>query len=128
MNTALWVLVVAVAIPYLLAGASAYFKTKQFGAMDNKDPRGQSTRLTGAGARAVAAQANAWEALALYTVAIVVTHFAGVPAADLATAALVFLAARILHVAFYLADMDKLRSAAFIVAAGSCIYMIVQAA
>ena len=48
-----------------------FSRMRQFGAIDNKDPRGQSAKLEGVGARAVAAQQNAWEALAVFIAGVV---------------------------------------------------------
>ncbi|MEM7018259.1 MAG: MAPEG family protein [Pseudomonadota bacterium] len=128
MTTPFWCLLVAVLIPYILAGSSAYFRIKQFGKPDNKNPRAQAAELEGAGARAVAAQNNAWEALAVFSVAVFVAHLAGADAATSATIAMVFIAARILHAVFYIANLDILRSLSFIVGIGCCIYLFVLAA
>jgi uncharacterized MAPEG superfamily protein len=128
MTTPFWCLLIAVLIPYLLAGASGYFKSKQFGTIDNHLPRVQGAQLTGAGARAWAAQANAWEALAVFASAVFVAHLAGADPARSATAAKLFIAARIGHAACYLADWATPRSLIFFVAMGSCLWLFVLAA
>jgi len=91
---------IAVLTPYVLAGIGGYHKGKQFGKPDNNNPRAQSAQLTGAGARAVAAQQNAWEALAVFTASLAAAFFAGVEPASLALPALLFVAARIAHAVF----------------------------
>lgn len=128
MTVPLWCLVVAALLPMPLAFTGAYFRGKQFGTIDNKNPRAQSARLEGIGARAVAAQQNAWEALALFTVAVLVSHLAGADSTKAAIAALLFIAARIVHALCYLSDKDALRSLAFMVGLGSCIWLFVLAA
>ena len=128
MTTPFWCLLVACLIPYFIAPIGGYFRTKQFGVMDNKDPRGQGARLTGAGARAQAAQANAWEALPVFASAVIVAHLAGADAGTSSTAALVFIAARVGHAGFYVADLDKARSAIFMLGLGCCIWLFVLAA
>ena len=50
-----------------LAGVGGYFRQANLGAVDNENPRTQAALLEGAGARAYAAQANAWEAVALFS-------------------------------------------------------------
>ena len=128
MTTPFWCLFAACLIPYVLSGVGGYFRQRQFGSMDNKSPRLQIAKLEGIGARAAAAQSNAWEALPVFGAAVVVAHLAGADAGSSATAAMLFIAARIAHPIFYLADIAPGRSAAFLVAAGSCIWLFVQAA
>ena len=127
MTTPLWCLLIVALLPYLLAFSGAYFKMRQFGAVDNKHPRQQAQRLEGAGARAVAAQANAWEALGVFTAVLAVLHFANPEAARGATAAnlsLGFLGTRLLHPIFYLANIDVARSLVFVVGFGCAIGLL----
>ena len=77
MTVPFFCLFLVVIMPYLLAPVGAFFKTRQLGTYDNKDPRAQGLRLEGAGARAVAAQANAWEAVAVFSAAVIVNHLKG---------------------------------------------------
>lgn len=124
MTTPLWCLVLVALLPYLLSFCGSYFRMRQLGAIDNKHPRLQVAKLEGVGARAYAAQANAWEALAVFTAALVVLHLANPEAARGATAAnlsLGFLATRIAHPVAYLADQDMLRSLVFTVGLG-CVF------
>lgn len=123
MRTALVVLACLALLPYAMAFISGYYRRKQLGAVDNKKPREQYTQLHGAGARAVAAQQNAWEALILYSAALLSVAASRVEVAHLAAAAIVVLIARVLHGFFYLADLDKLRTLSFLVAFVSCFYI-----
>jgi uncharacterized MAPEG superfamily protein len=127
MTTVLTGLLIAVLMPYVLAGIGSYHKGKQFGKVDNNNPRAQSAQLTGTGARAVAAQQNAWEALAVFTAALVAAFFAGVEPAALGAPVLLFVAARIAHAACYLADLASARSGSFLVATVACIWIFVKA-
>ncbi len=127
MTTPFWCLLIAVLIPFVLAGIGGYFKSQQFDSLDNNNPRVQSALLEGAGARAVAAQQNAWEALAVFTAAVAVAHLAGADAGSSATAAMLFIAARVLHGGFYIGDLAPLRSLSFLVALGSCIWLFTLA-
>ncbi|HSJ98935.1 MAG TPA: MAPEG family protein [Myxococcota bacterium] len=124
MTTPLWCLVLLALLPYVLSFAGGYFRMRQLGAVDNKHPRQQVAKLEGVGARAYAAQANAWEALGFFTAAVVVLHLANPEAARGTTAAnlsLGFLATRILHPIAYLANQDLLRSLVFLVGLG-CVF------
>ena len=127
MTTVLACLLIAVLMPYVLAGIGGYHKGKQFGKPDNNNPRVQSAQLTGTGARAVAAQQNAWEALAVFTASLAAAFFAGVEPASLATPALVFVAARIAHAVCYLNDLASARSTTFLVATLMCLWIFVKA-
>ncbi len=128
MTTPFWCLLIAVLIPYLLSTAGGYFRLKQFGRLDNKNPRAQGAALTGLGARVQAAQQNAWEALPVFSAAVLVAHVSGADAQKSAWAAMLFLGARVLHTAFYMANLDILRSTIFLVGLGSCIWLFVLAA
>ena len=123
-----WCLLVCCFLPYLLAGASGYFKAKQFGTVDNNAPRAQTAALVGPGARAHAAQQNAWEALPVFTAAVVVAHLAGADARFSAIAAGTFLATRVLHPIFYIANIATARSLVFMVGLGCLIWLFALAA
>lgn len=127
MNTVLACLGVAVLLPYVLAFVGTHHKAKQFGKVDNLDPRAQSAQLKGTGARAVAAQQNAWEALAVFTAALAAAFFAGVDVASLRAPALLFVAARVAHPIFYLNGLGAPRSLAFAVGLAACVWIFVKA-
>jgi len=128
MTTPFWCLLIAAFLPIVLAGIGGYFKSQQFDTLDNNNPRVQSAQLVGAGARAVAAQQNAWEALAIFTAAVAVAHMAGADPGTSAMAAMLFIVSRVLHGGFYIADLAPLRSVSFLVAFGSCIWLFTLAA
>jgi uncharacterized MAPEG superfamily protein len=128
MTVPFWCLLIVIFFPYGLAGLGGYYRTRQFGRLDNKYPRSQAAALEGTGARVFAAQQNAWEALPVFASAVFVAHLAGADPRLSATAAEVFLGARILHAVFYVANLDIARSAIFFVGFGSCIWLFVLAA
>lgn len=127
MTIPFWCLLIVLIIPYLLAGVAGYFKTTQLGTLDNNNPRQQSAALTGAGARAFAAQQNAWEAMAVFTAAVLVAHFAGADAQMSANLAMAFVAFRLLHAVAYIADWATLRSLLFVGALASAIWLFILA-
>ena len=114
-------------LPYVLAGVGGYFRRTNLGTVDNDNPRGQAALLEGAGARAYAAQANAWEALALFLVGLALVHFTG-NADQAGTASVIFVIARILHAVFYIRSVAMLRSLSFFGALGAWIWLVVIAA
>ena len=127
MTLSLWCLVIVAVLPYVLAGVGGYFRRTNLGTVDNDNPRGQAALLEGAGARAYAAQANAWEAVALFLVGLALVHFT-CTADQAGTASIVFVIARILHAIFYISSAATLRSVSFFGAVGAWIWLIVIAA
>ena len=122
MNTVITCLLILSLMPLVCAWIGGYFRQKQLGAVDNKEPRLQNQQLTGAGARAVAAQANTWEALAVFTAAVVAISISGLDLAGIATLATVFVALRVLYIVLYLANQDILRSLVYLAGLGICVY------
>ena len=118
MSVILIALFVGALLPIALSWVGGYHRMQQFGSVDNKHPRQQSAGLEGAGARAVAAQSNAWEALAIFTAAVVAYTIRGGASQLAPILALVWIGARILHALFYLTNQDALRSVAFLVSLG----------
>lgn len=123
MKTAIIVLAFLCVIPYIMASVSVYFRKQQLGKVDNTNPREQYAHLQGAGARAVAAQQNAWEALGVYSAALVSVAVSGVEVVHLEKAAIIVLIGRVLHGIFYLSDLDKLRTLSFTIAITACFYL-----
>lgn len=120
MTTPLWCLILVAIFPYLLAGTGAFLRIRQLGSLDNAEPRIQAEQLTGAAARALHAQANAWEAVAFFGTAVVVSHLAGADAEKAAFVAMIYVGARVLHGVFYIANLPTLRTASFLVSAICC--------
>ena len=123
MTTVLICLAIVAVLPYFSAVLTGYFRQKQFGKADNKEPRVQCANLEGAGARAVGAQANAWEAVAFFTATVVILFVGGVDWAKAEIPAMMYVASRIAHPVTYLMNQDILRSIVFVVGFASCIYM-----
>ncbi|MBY0400815.1 MAPEG family protein [Myxococcota bacterium] len=128
MTTPFWCVLAVLLLPLFLAFAGGYFRGKAFGAADNRNPRAQAAKLEGPGARAYAAQANAWEAAILFSATILTTHAAGLSAEAATPWALAFVAFRILHGIFYIQDLDKARSLSFIGGMVCIVTLFVKAA
>jgi uncharacterized MAPEG superfamily protein len=114
MTTPLWCLFIVILLPLPLAFLGAYHRGQAFGSADNKDPRGQATKLEGVGARVYAAQSNAWEASILFSAAVLTSHAAGLSAEAAAPWTIAFVVFRILHAIFYVANIDLARSVVFL--------------
>ena len=128
MTTPFWCVLAVLLLPILLAFIGGYFRGKAFGTADNKNPRAQAAKLEGTGARAYAAQANAWEAAILFPAAVLTTHAAGLPAEAAAPWTIAFVVFRILHGVCYIQDLDKARSLAFMGGMVCIVALFVKAA
>lgn len=123
MHTVILSLLILCLLPLACAWTAGFYRQKQFGTVDNKEPRQQSLQLTGAGARAVAAQANTWEALGVYSAAILAVFISGADLQSIGTPIMLFVALRVAYIFLYIGNMDKLRSLSFITGFGICIYL-----
>jgi len=124
MTISLWCLALSTLIPYFISFTTGYFRKKQYGNIDNKDPREQQRNLEGTGARLVAAQQNMWENLALFIIAVLIAKITGADQAKSDIAAMIFVGARLGHPVAYALNIDKLRSALWLVGFVCCGYLI----
>lgn len=100
-------LVVLTKVPVAVAQAKS-----NKGVYDNRNPRTQQAALVGWGKRALSAHMNTFEAITIFTPAVLISHFAAADAAPTAASlAVTFLVARILYPVAYIADVHILRSA-----------------
>lgn len=106
MTIALWCVFVASLLPVVSAGL-AKSSQKNF---DNNNPRAWLSKLPGWGARAHAAQQNAWEALIVFAAGVCIAHIAEAPQDRIDAIAIAFIVARLVYLACYLADRATLRS------------------
>ncbi len=128
MTIALWCLLVAVILPYVWLPVAFGERQKQFGNVDNKQPRAQVAKLEGKGARAYSAHQNAFEALAVFAPAVLTAHVAKADPMLSGALAGVWVVCRFLHGVLYIADIDKARSGMFFLAFLSAIGQFVLAA
>jgi uncharacterized MAPEG superfamily protein len=111
MNVASASLLVAGLMPIVCAGIAKAGKKNY----DNHNPREWLAQQTGYRARANAAQGNCFEAFPFYAIGILVAMHAQVPQERIDIYAGVFIVARMVYVASYVMDKDKLRSLAWFV-------------
>jgi uncharacterized MAPEG superfamily protein len=123
MSIAFWCVLVAGLLPYVATVAA-----KAGARFDNRQPREWLAQQSGYRARANAAQMNAFEAFPLFAAAVIVAHLTEAPEARVNALAVVFVAARLAHLGFYLADLATLRSLAWFVGIGSAVAIFVAGA
>lgn len=90
---------------------------------DNGAPRTYLSRLEGWRARAYAAHQNAWEALAMFTAAVVVAGQAGGSSPWINWLAITFVVTRVLHGILYVANLASLRSLVWFVGVACVVSM-----
>ena len=122
MSSPIIVLLLLTILPLCISWITGYFRFSQLGVVDNKLPREQIQQLTGIGARSVAAQKNAWEALVIYSATLLALYITQVPVEQYAMICWAIFALRCLYTVFYLINWDILRSLAFIGSCGLCFY------
>ena len=127
MTIPFWCILAVILMPIVLAFVGGYYRGKDFGKADNKNPRAQAAQMEGAGARTYAAQANAWEAALMFTAAVLTSHLAGLSAEAATPWALAFVVFRVLHAIFYIKDVDMARSGAFLGGLACVITLFVKA-
>jgi len=109
MTIAFWCVLIAGLLP--LAGTLTAKSRKDF---DNANPREWLAKLDGFRARAHAAQLNSFEALPLFAAAVIIAHLRGASQGTIDLLAMGFIAARVVFIALYLANLATLRSIAWL--------------
>lgn len=85
------------------------------GRYDNRHPRAQQARLTGFGARALAAHLNSFEAFPLFAAGVFMAHLGNADGAWVDALAVTFVVARVLYLICYWADLHWQRSVVWVI-------------
>ncbi len=83
---------------------------KQPGGYDNRHPRHQQKELKDWGERAVAAHYNTIENFPIFAAGMLFALYSDASEFSLHTCGIIYLAARILYIYFYVADFNQIRS------------------
>jgi len=97
------------------------------GGYDNRDPRAWLARQHGHRARANAAQANSFEALPLFIVAVLVAQHRQASQSTIDQLALAFIGLRLLYIFFYITDLAAARSLAWLGGLVACVAIFFSA-
>lgn len=120
------ILSILVAIPLLLNLFAGYFKVKNFGYYDIKNPRDQSSMLTDIGQRAISAQKNSWEALLILSYTLLITFYGGLDQDQILLGIFLYLISRLFYVFFYLIDWGISRSITWVLGICVCFWLILK--
>lgn len=127
MSASYWFVLVAALLPYafvLYAKATPTFLKGDH----NKNPREYEEGLSGPRKRAHWAHLNGFEAFPPFAVAVVLAILAGAPPERVNLLSGTFVACRVAHGFFYIANLDKLRSVAWAGGLLSVVFLFVTAA
>jgi uncharacterized MAPEG superfamily protein len=120
MTIAFWCVLAAAFLPYVPFG--------QVKGLDARNTRAGVRDLTGLAARAHSAHLNAFEAFPPFAAVVIIAHIRLGANGWTNLLALAWLVARAAHMAFYLADRQPPRSAAFFVGAAINVLIFLHAA
>jgi len=118
-------------MPYVASTIGGYYRLSQKGTYDIVNPRAQALQLEGAGARSQYLQANCWEALIFFSVAILATFLTGAANDSVGMLSISFLVIRCIYFIAYLTNMATLRLTAFTLGFFCCaglFYVAIKAA
>ncbi|WP_372876278.1 MAPEG family protein [Pseudomonas sp.] len=110
MSLPFWCIFISALLIFLAKAPVARAMQQESGTYDNHHPRSQQARLTGFGARALAAHLNSFEAFPLFAVGVLMTHVTQTHGLLVDVLALTFVVSRVLYLLFYWADMHWQRS------------------
>ena len=125
MTILIWSLFIAILLP-LLAKAPVAFAMAKLSGYDNNHPREQQSKLTGFGARALAAHQNAFESLILFSTAILLAIATQNTTDLIQILAVTHVVARVAYNILYLVNIGVLRSLVWGVATISSFSIIWQ--
>ncbi len=115
MTTLIICLFLALLLPLLAKGPVAFSMAK-LGRYNNKHPREQQSKLTGFGARALAAHQNAFESVILFAPAVILALATGNSELTIVVLAVIHVVARVFYNILYLLNMALLRSIVWAIA------------
>ena len=127
MTTAIVCLMIAALLIVLTKVPVALAMAREDRGYDNRNPRAQQSRLSGYGARALAAHQNTIEAFPIFAAGVLLAMVTGAQGSWLPMLSLVFIAARLVYWACYLADIHWLRSLAWLIGFGTSIGLMLLA-
>ncbi|MES2819039.1 MAG: MAPEG family protein [Pseudomonadota bacterium] len=115
MSVPFWCVFISALLIFMAKAPVAKAMKDEAGTYDNHHPRSQQARLSGFGARALAAHLNSFEAFPLFAVGVLMAHVTQTHGALVDILAVTFVVARVLYLLCYWADLHWQRSLVWIV-------------
>ncbi|WP_299265094.1 MAPEG family protein [uncultured Psychrosphaera sp.] len=130
LNWLIYCLIIAALLPYIakmpLASAMKQQGEGKLSGYDNELPREQQKKLTGFGARCLAAHENSFEALILFSISVLLVIATGHVDSFSVILSILFIVCRIAYLVFYWINWDKLRSTVWFIGIISNIAMMIH--
>lgn len=115
MSIPFWCIFISALLIFVAKIPVAKAMKEEGGRYDNNHPRAQQARLTGFGARALAAHQNSFEAFPLFAVGVLMAHVTQSNGWLVDVLAVTFVVARVLYLLLYWADLHWQRSLVWMV-------------
>ncbi|MFG0380639.1 MAPEG family protein [Pseudomonas sp. zbq_18] len=129
MTLPLWCLFFSAVLIFLAKAPVAKAMAEEGGGRyDNHHPRAQQARLTGFGARALAAHQNSFEAFPLFAAGVLVGHVTQTQGSLIDTLAVLFVVSRVLYLLLYWADMAWQRSVVWVIGLACSLLLLLSPA
>lgn len=128
MSIPFWCLFFAALLIYLAKIPVAKAMREEGRGYDNHHPRAQQARLTGFGARAVAAHQNSIEMFPLFAAGVLMAHTTEVFGWWVDLLAILFIVTRVLYLLFYWRDLAWQRSLVWTVGLVCCLLLMLSPA
>lgn len=128
MSIPFWCLFFAALLIYLAKIPVAKAMREEGGGYDNRNPRAQQARLSGLGARAVAAHQNSIEMFPLFAAGVLVAHSTQTQGYFVDLLAVLFVVSRVLYLFLYWNDKPSLRSLVWVVGLLCCLLLMLSPA
>ncbi len=115
-------------LPIIAAGIAKFGPTKSASSdpYDNNQPREWLAKQTGLRARANAAQANTFESLPFFYIAIAIAMILEAPQARIDVLAIAYLLARVAYIVCYVMDWANLRTFVWLLGFGCTVVLFFQ--
>lgn len=128
MSIPFWCLFFAALLIYLAKLPVAKAMREEGRGYDNHHPRAQQARLTGFGARAVAAHQNSIEIFPLFAAGVLMAHATQTQGWFIDLLAIIFIVSRVIYLFLYWNDKAGLRSLVWVVGLVCCLLLMLSPA
>lgn len=121
MSIPFWCVFISALMIYLAKAPLAKAMQAESGRYDNNNPRAQQARLTGFGARALAAHQNSFEVFPLFAAGVLMAHVSQANGVLVDALAVTFVISRALYLVCYWIDLHWQRSVIWAVGLLCCL-------
>ena len=128
MSIPFWCLFITALLIYVAKIPVAKAMNAETGGYDNQHPRAQQAKLTGLGARALAAHLNTLEIFPLFAAGVLMAHVTQMYGGWVDALAVLFVIARVLYLVFYWQNLHWQRSLVWILSLLCCLLLMLSPA